>query len=250
MSPRKIIIGHRAAREIAFVGPVGVGKTTAVRALSSIEAASTDVMTTATRQSGRRAAGRKTTTTVALDYGEWRSDRGTVMLFGTPGQSRFRSSRDRLMPASTAIVLLLYGNTSYALEEAAEWLRFIDAAGLGSRLTVVVTRLGQPAEPHQDGEEPEQDDSGERPESESVEPISPEKERELLAPFERYVAEIDPRIQVLAGDPRNSDDVARIVEVALRAAPATSPRIDGSSSNKKAAGSRSGTSSREGEAKA
>lgn len=185
MNVRHIVVGHRSNRELAFVGPFGVGKSTAVRALSTVEVATTEVLTAAALRTGRRAAEQKSTTTVALDYGEWRSPFGTITLYGTPGQSRFRTERDRHMPAWTALVLLLFGHTDYALEEAEEWLSYLDAGKLGPRLTVVITRK----EGHADAE---------------------------LDPYRQLAQRFSPEIQVTTADPRDTDDVSRVVLMALR----------------------------------
>lgn len=188
MNVRNIVVGHRSNRELAFVGPFGVGKSTAVRALSTVEVATTEVLTAAALRTGRRAAEQKSTTTVALDYGEWRGPFGTVTLYGTPGQSRFRTDRDRHMPSWTVIVLLLFGQNDYALDEAEEWLRYLDAAALGSRLTVVVTRQ----------------------EEETAHPLDE---------YEQLAGRFSPDIEVTTADPRDGEDVARVVRLALRRSP-------------------------------
>lgn len=180
---RKMVVGHQIAREVAFVGPYGVGKTTAVRAISNVPVASTEVQTSISF-AARRLAGQKTTTTVGLDYGEWRGPAGTVAIYGTPGQARFRTDRDRLVPPTTSLVLWLYGQTDYALGEAEEWLRFLNARNSSGRLTVAVTRLEIPGGP----------------------PL--EEYRPLLDSF-------DPRIGLIAADPREPHDVARTVLTAL-----------------------------------
>ncbi|SJM64618.1 ATP/GTP-binding protein [Gulosibacter sp. 10] len=138
MSNRTTVIGHRAIRELAFVGPFGVGKTTAVRTLSDIEVANTEVVTSSFRH---RAVGGKARTTVGIDYGEWHTPEGIVALYGTPGQARFRILRSRNLPETTRQILLLYGDHEHALEEAREWLSYLDAERLGARLTVGLTRL-------------------------------------------------------------------------------------------------------------
>ena len=69
---------------ILFAGPMGAGKTTAIRTLSDIPVVSTEAANTDRAQSD------KETTTVALDYGEISvSDEEKVRLYGIPGQRRF-----------------------------------------------------------------------------------------------------------------------------------------------------------------
>jgi signal recognition particle receptor subunit beta len=78
--------------KIVIAGGFGVGKTTAVGAISdsaplTTEAAMTDVAATIDRTG---VVPRKTSTTVAIDFGTIRLEDGLKLyLFGTPGQDRF-----------------------------------------------------------------------------------------------------------------------------------------------------------------
>ena len=77
------LVGDAVANRVTFVGPYGVGKTTALRAVSDIPVLDTDVMMTRERAGS---APDKTHTTVGFDYGEWQFDDGSrVGLFGLPG---------------------------------------------------------------------------------------------------------------------------------------------------------------------
>ena len=78
--------------KIVIAGGFGVGKTTAVSVISEIRPLTTEAaMTSAAAETDRAGqVPRKTTTTVALDFGCITIDDGVKLyLFGTPGQDRF-----------------------------------------------------------------------------------------------------------------------------------------------------------------
>ena len=98
--------------KIVFTGPMGAGKTTAIRAISDAPPVSTEVANT------DRATNAKPTTTVALDYGQLLLEDGTaVSLYGTPGQERFSFMWEILCRGSLGVVLLLDGSTATARQE-------------------------------------------------------------------------------------------------------------------------------------
>ncbi len=88
--------------KIMFVGPMGAGKTTAIRALSDEVSISTDV------KSYDQSESDKEQTTVGFDYGRiLLGDDLSVRLVGTPGQERFSFLWPSLaLGAKGAIVLL------------------------------------------------------------------------------------------------------------------------------------------------
>ena len=87
---------------ILFLGPVGAGKTTAVRTISDIEVVDTDV------RASDEVAALKTSTTVAMDMGVLQiSDADRIVLYGAPGQDRFDFMWEILLEQCDAVLLVL-----------------------------------------------------------------------------------------------------------------------------------------------
>lgn len=91
-----------ATWKLLFIGEPGAGKTTCIAAVSDIEPVSTDVGCT------DELAQIKETTTVALDYGELDLGRdGRLLLYGLPGQSRFRFMFDVVKEGLLGVAVLV-----------------------------------------------------------------------------------------------------------------------------------------------
>ena len=180
------VLGTPIPRQVSFVGPFGVGKTTAVCTVSDSQVSSTEVLSSALRaRTGRPGRHLKTTTTVGLEIGEWQSPDGqTISVVGTPGQERFDLVRKSAMPRSTSVVLWLFGHHDRALRDAELWLEFIAEEVSTSKLTVAVTRL--------------------------------EKPHAQLEGFREVVATCDENIPVVSADPRDRDSVVDVLHAALR----------------------------------
>lgn len=180
------VLGTPIPRQVSFVGPFGVGKTTAVCTVSDTTVSSTEVLSSALRaRTGRPGRHLKTTTTVGLEIGEWQSPDGqTISVVGTPGQERFDLVRKSAMPRSTGVVLWLFGHHDLALLDTELWLEFIAAEVSTSKLTVAVTRLEAP--------------------------------HAQLEGFREVVAARDDSIPVVAADPRDRDSVVEVLHTALR----------------------------------
>lgn len=116
---------------ILFAGPMGAGKTTAIRALSDIEVVSTEADNT------ERARIDKPTTTVALDYGEIAvSDEEKVRLYGIPGQRRFSFMWSILQERAVGMILLV---DATAPDPVGDLLEYLDEfAPLRDRGAVVI----------------------------------------------------------------------------------------------------------------
>jgi uncharacterized protein len=183
----KTVIGARSGPQVAFVGPFGVGKTTAVLTACEGDVVMTEVdRSRLVQKSGRHL---KVTTTVGLEIGQWRAPDGeTVCVVGTPGQERFDVVRRSAMPRSQAVVLWLYGDHKQAIEDASLWLEFILAEVPSRKVVVALTRMREDS--HQ------------------------------LVKFRQAVAAYDAEIPILLADPRDRESVVRVLESALRRAKA------------------------------
>ncbi|MGO4700792.1 GTP-binding protein [Dyella sp. 2RAB6] len=92
--------------KLLFAGPVGAGKTTAIRAISDTAPISTDVPWS------DAVAGGKVTTTVAFDYSSIRlDDQETLHLYGLPGQEQFNFMSAVIGPGAMGVILLLDGSS-------------------------------------------------------------------------------------------------------------------------------------------
>ncbi len=88
--------------KIIFAGPVGVGKTSAITAVSDIPPAATEALATDDTMAI------KDNTTVAMDYGIINMEDGDkIHLYGTPGQERFSFMWDILTQGGIGLILLL-----------------------------------------------------------------------------------------------------------------------------------------------
>jgi uncharacterized protein len=180
----KALIGPGLGRQVAFVGPFGVGKTTAVFSLCGGSVAGTDVRRSMPAE--RRGRHVKQTTTVGLEVGRWTAPDGEpVTVVGTPGQERFDLVRRSAMPRSAGVVLWVFGHHKQADLDVRLWLEFIGEDVSREKMTVAVTRI----------------DEGELSRVRQL--------RETIAGFH-------PAIPMLILDPRSTDDVATAVTTALR----------------------------------
>ena len=180
----KVVIGTQTNQYIAFVGPYGVGKTTALRAISDIPVVSTEAYTAGEYLPVFNPE--KTTTTVGFDYGEWQfPDGARAALVGVPGQKRFDAMWDAFLPQSSAVVLWLYGNSADALNDCRFWLKALADRNAISRFVVALTRIGSDV-----------------PES-------------VLEPFRQEIRCYHPFAPLITADPRDPVSVLQSVIIAL-----------------------------------
>ncbi len=185
----KAVLGPQTHHRLVFAGPFGVGKTTALRAISDSTVVSTDVHSDEAIQAALQPGG-KTTTTVGLDYGEWHlpGDAGRVSLIGIPGQARFEAMWDALLPGASGVVLWVFGDRADGVEECGTWLEILRTRGALTRLAVAVTRV------------PADDDTA-------------------TAPFRSLVARYHPTAPVVTADPREPRQVMQAVMTAISSTP-------------------------------
>ena len=131
--------------KLLFAGPMGAGKTTAIRAISQIEPISTEVENTDFIESA------KAETTVAMDYGEITLDTGdTLRLYGSPGQKRFEFMWPLLARGALGVVVLIDNSRTDPLNDLDDYLSaFTEQIGAG-RVVVAVGRLDTHPQPSLD----------------------------------------------------------------------------------------------------
>ncbi|MFK5895134.1 MAG: ATP/GTP-binding protein [Pseudomonadota bacterium] len=125
-------------QKIIFTGPVGVGKTTAISAISDIEILKTDVKASdiaiKTKSHGH--------TTIAMDYGLMYLDNGDrVDLFGTPGQERFDFMWDILTIGGLGLILLIDDSRPNSLKDLEFFLKAFKTFLVDSPVVIGITKM-------------------------------------------------------------------------------------------------------------
>jgi len=119
--------------KILISGPVGAGKTTAVRALSSKQAVSTDVNATEFNSV------RKNKTTVAMDYGVFHAGGERMHLYGTPGQERFQFMWEILGKNACGLILLIDNSRDNPLQDMKHYLKLFHPFSNDHKVAIGVT---------------------------------------------------------------------------------------------------------------
>jgi signal recognition particle receptor subunit beta len=121
---------------ILFTGPMGAGKTTAIRTLSDIPVIGTEA------ENSDRLTADKATTTVALDYGEIHVNADErIRMYGIPGQRRFDFMWRILRDRAEGMVLLVHNDAPDPIGSMRDFLiEFGDLCERGG-VAVGVTRM-------------------------------------------------------------------------------------------------------------
>ena len=126
---------------ISSIGPMGIGKTTAIRALCG------DNMVTSDVPNLDRAAHAKEFTTVGAEFGEIDlGDGERVQVCGCPGQDRFDFLRDWVLSVSVGVFIMVDANAADAVSATGALLSEAAAAERPPLTLVLSTR---PASPEQ-----------------------------------------------------------------------------------------------------
>lgn len=164
------------------MGPFGVGKTTALRAISDTDVVKMDVASAEVDQLD--SAEGKTTTTVGFDYGEWRFGEEVIELYGLPGQERFSLLWDKFLPETSGVVLWLYGDKPDGIDEARRWLDILKSRDAIARLCVALTRVDS-------------------------------MNNALMIEYRNLVVKYHPFAPIITADPREKSHVLKAVSMAL-----------------------------------
>ncbi len=126
--------------KLIFTGPVGAGKTTAIRSVSNLIYKDSDVKVS--NDSGVR----KAKTTVAMDNGVLQIGRDEqVHLYGTPGQGRFRFMLDVLVNGIAkdciGLVIFIDNARNYPFRDLMYYLKEVKHLLSTKRLVVAVTHV-------------------------------------------------------------------------------------------------------------
>ena len=123
-----------AVAKLVFAGPVGAGKTSAIRAVTDREPITTEMPLS------EGATGDKTTTTVALDFSTATLEDGTpLFVYGLPGQERFAFMRRILLEGAFGVVVLLDGSDAGIADACEHWLRDIREIRADMAIVVGIT---------------------------------------------------------------------------------------------------------------
>ncbi len=129
--------------KIIFTGPVGAGKTTAIQTLSD------GPLVSAEAKAQDMTKSRKSTTTVAMDYGVLKlNDQERIHLYGTPGQERFDFMWDILTEGGIGLILMLDNSRQAPLQDLNFFIDAFKDFIANTALVVGITRTDEKRDPY------------------------------------------------------------------------------------------------------
>lgn len=121
--------------KLVLAGPVGAGKTTAIRSVADGEPVSTEMPLP------DGPIGDKTTTTVALDFATVLLEGGQpLFLYGLPGQEHFSFMRPIMLDGALGVVVVVDGTDLQVADQCQHWLKSIREIDPDIALTIGVTK--------------------------------------------------------------------------------------------------------------
>jgi signal recognition particle receptor subunit beta len=161
-----------AELKIVITGTPGVGKTTALLAVSDRPPVTTEEATS------DELANIKNTTTVAFDFGEVLLDDGTQLrIYGTPGQIRFKHMWDIIALGALGFIILIDMTRNNPVEDLAIYIENFEQSIRNTSAVIGVTRTTDAD----------------------------------LEPFYNYVESKDLHLPIMIADPRNRDDMVDLL---------------------------------------
>jgi uncharacterized protein len=120
--------------KIVILGPIGAGKTTAIRSITDGDPVSTEMPML------DGASGAKTTTTVALDFSSVELDDGTPLLvYGVPGQEHYSFMWPLILTGALGAIVLLDARDAGIEGTCDAWLARVAEHAPDAMLVVGVT---------------------------------------------------------------------------------------------------------------
>lgn len=129
------------ANKLVFVGGMGAGKTTAIRAISDIEPVSTEMPLSQDAQDD------KVETTVALDYSSIELDDGELLhIYGVPGQRYLDFMWPMVCEGALGVIVLVNAAQPERVSSTIELLQEFSRIAPDASLAVGLTRTDQHGE--------------------------------------------------------------------------------------------------------
>ncbi len=126
---------------IVLFGPMGIGKSTAIRTLCGSAMVDCDV------ENLDKASHAKATTTVGADFGVIElGDGQRLRIYGSPGQERFSFMRNYLMSVAIGAIVMVDIGAGDALAHTAALLQELEALPTSPMVMVVIARAAADAD--------------------------------------------------------------------------------------------------------